>query len=280
MDQEGKSYQANFSIAERVNFLDLIVTSANNMQARFFGENQILYLRIPRMRNLEEYMKVLDKFQQKDSVQYLILDIRGNGGGDDDVWKKIIAQCYDTVITQKALLGFLNKRIVLNSLKKMGVKISHEIQPESIPLFGSQKIHLLPIHGSTERFKKGVYKNVKNIFVFADDDCYSSSLVLTKYAFQQDNIITLGVNSGWIGGAGIAAMQFQMPNSKLLFLVESTIDLYDINNLRELYTPVKYELELTPDYFYTRKTKWNNSFDWLNENDPYFKQVINSINSN
>jgi hypothetical protein len=281
VNQEGTTYRVNFSIKEKVNFLESVIYTASDMQARFL-DNQILYLRIPRMRNQENYMKVLKEFQQKDSIQYLIMDIRGNGGGDDDVWRSIVAQFSDTVISYNLALGFSNKEAVLGALKKMmkiSKKLQEEIQPEPIPLLGGQKICLLDLNASTKKFKHRVFKNTKKIFVFADDDCYSSSLVFTKLALQNDNIISIGVNAGWIGGMGIAPLQFQMPNSKLNFIVECTIDLQNIENLKELYTPVENELKLTPDYFHARKTKWDIDFDWLNENDPYFQWVINYIKS-
>ena len=51
-DMGGQLHYATFLVSERVDLIDTVRNTANNMQARFFDDRQILYLRIPRMNNL------------------------------------------------------------------------------------------------------------------------------------------------------------------------------------------------------------------------------------
>jgi hypothetical protein len=279
-DSNETVYQLTTSLQDKVEFTEKIVS--DQIKVAKLLQDSIYYIKLRSMRYDKAFLERLDKDTCKDNVKYLILDVRGNGGGTDYTWHNIVNRCYDTAICNYLAICIKNTDLLMKELKRQNnarsfIRKVLEIPPTQITLLGNDTMKEIKECSQIEKAEYQ-FKNIKKIFVFTDDGCFSSTLVLTKFALQEDKIISIGTSAAWIGGSALEPQIFYLPHSKLSFTSEITIDLYDVKTLEDLYISVEHTLDLTPAYYHLIKSKlWEYEYDFLKNNDPYFQWVLDYI---
>ena len=265
-EKELTSYQVEFPKYKGV----------SNPNIFYLEQDKILYIRVPEMKYewIEPYKDGIAKYKNKD-IKHVIIDVRKNGGGNDELWLNIVSAIIDQPISTLEKLGFKDNSLVKEYLKKSNIQyIDEELQKEPLVI---EKDTLFCIQQKREiKPSENTLKFNGKIYVFVDDRCFSSTLAFASFCQHTDQLITIGTNSGYFGGQGITPFYFILPNSKLIFRVDCSIDASYVNpNSYEDYyhnmveVPVKFDIDdMMKEYEYGGI--FYNS-DYLYNDDPVFK---------
>ncbi len=239
---------------------------------------KILYIRMPLMTDgnyyIEEIKKLLDKKPRK-----IIFDIRGNGGGNDWPWVsalKLLIKSNEIVIP--LFFGLRNTDIVKNNI--------HRWLPESLFSLGPSKY-------TSPLLKDGDFLSFKTpqgnaytadsmsmqyggkIYLFCHGYEYSSGGNFIDIAKANEKIVTVGMTTGLFGGTQFSPIPFILPNSKIIFHLEPTLDFKQVETAEDFYhnyidIPYKYSVL---DLYNIATYRDVSDLDFLLWKDPLFKLV-------
>ncbi len=166
----------------------------------------ILYIRLPVMSNSQWYIEQITK-QFNSDIKKIIIDIRGNRGGQDKVWHEILSTLICDTVSVKT-------DISIND---------NEATKKILPLF---KLDSFQIVNTAEIFPGPQSISFDGtIYIFQDSDTYSAASSLSSLAFQMENVVLVGQPLSHIGGRGLTPLIFRLNNSGIIFRMPFTLDL-------------------------------------------------------
>lgn len=248
---------------------DVSISNKNQtstLEFKYIDDN-IAYIKIPSF-SVElidnDKEKLLSFYESLTEFEFLILDIRGNKGGNDYYWKEnivsplideslICTQTFfarDTDLSRSYLQGFTLNKINDEDLHKYA-KINNDDITDSDLITSGQVI--------VEPKYPNINKKLK-IYLLVDEKVYSSAESFTMFCKQTDFATIVGTNTDGDGG-GIDPILFTLPNSGLI--VRFSI-LYKINSDGSC----NEEFGTTPDYIYNDN---NLLLDWVIDNITYLQ---------
>lgn len=213
-------------------------------------------------------------------VNKVIIDIRENGGGQDNVWQNLFAELVANPIVYYIEIDDYNNSVLKKDKMESYGYIDLNIEKERNPLLRKYNYYRVL---STKEVIEPTPKSLKytgKIYLLAENH-YSSagSAVSVASSDKCDNLISVGRRSGYFMGIGFSPVKYELPNSKLLFRVAPTIEVTNINNLCDLMQD-KFEIEVPYDLqYYHDKFKYKGKptdKDFLIEYDPFIKAVLNN----
>jgi len=245
----------------------------------YLEQDSVLYIRCPLMnkRDIKFYRKQIRKHKHSPIIK-TIIDIRGNPGGNDDVWISIL------------------KNIIKNPIKTQIILVSKDLQkdkklfPGRERLFSNKKVVSLPWDSNTKfNIISKRYEVIRpspfsiryngNVYVIQDEDIYSSAGSLSAMAIYIDNIVNVGKGNGKLGGRGLMPVPFILPNTKLIFLMNFTLDITGAKLPEDVYgCKVEIPVILSPQYYlYRNKYLEDNpcSKSYLYNMDDIFIKIMN-----
>jgi C-terminal processing protease CtpA/Prc len=216
--------------------------------------------------------------QQGNQIEKVVIDVRGNKGGSDIVWQEIISMIINKPIHYQQHLAFRDNELVKKKLTQSGIKYTKDDMDDN-PLYIGNNIFFC-LHG--EQIIKPSENSLLydgNIYVIVDDKCFSSTLAFSAVCQNVEQLITVGMPSGYFGGQGVTPLYFMLPNSKLVFRVECSLDInqVNLNNPEDFYhANVEIPVHMTIDekiqvYYYDGEFYKE---DFLYNIDPIFKEVL------
>lgn len=171
----------------------------------------ILYVYIPSMMNAEWYIQEIKKLYSP-AIKKVVLDIRGNGGGDDSVWVAILENLIDKPFSYRY---------------SVGMNYSKAVQ-DAISSFGNVKVNGKYMVVNQERIITPSISSVRfggRIYVLQDKDSYSAAAALASAAMQNTKRMTvIGERSSLISGYTFPALLFSLPHSRLAFTIGFSSD--------------------------------------------------------
>ncbi|GHT32037.1 hypothetical protein FACS189434_02940 [Bacteroidia bacterium] len=177
-------------------------------------DNDILYIRMPMMYYGDWYINELLQAYTPE-VKKIIIDVRDNFGGNDGVWIDLLKKIIDEPITYNYRVGMNHndglENILLSSfkdLKKDRKKDRTEIFTETTLYPDSNSVHF-----------KG------KIYVFQNEFTYSAASALSSVAWQNENLILVGMPSAFISGYTLPALMFKLPHSEIVFSLAFSADM-------------------------------------------------------
>lgn len=196
----------------------------------------------------------LDKIK---SYPYLIVDIRGNGGGDTRYWQdfllpKIIDKDYDTTVYSFFKGGKLNKKIidqkgVSKDINKYLSKVECEDEVKSIikdfNYYASSNINISPSKDSI-RYKGDIY-------LLVDEGVCSSSESLASFCKETKLAKLVGSKTGG-EGLGFDPMQLDLPNTGYVLRFANNLTITESGSINEL-DKTDPDIKVETDYTYTSK---------------------------
>lgn len=168
-------------------------------------DSSTFYLRIPVMFGLDFYKKEIQQGVAP-SAKKVILDIRGNRGGQDKVWMGILSELINeplAIHTSIAINRNSSTQKVLDAL---------QITSENLNRWDTLK------PSATSVSFKGT------IYILQDSETYSAASSISSIAWQSDRIKLVGNELNRPGGRGITPLIIRLPNSGLVFRLPFTAD--------------------------------------------------------
>jgi hypothetical protein len=241
----------------------------------YFSKEQVLYIRVPRM--ALEYLNYYPlKIQQEGSrgpLKKVIIDIRNNPGGADNVWVSIL----ENIIA--APIAYQNVLLCNNSptMRNLFPKAAPNWKPYPISFLNQNIYGTYHIGSAVIKPDSNSIKYEGKIYILQNENIYSSAGSFTAVAQLAENLITVGTPTGRLLGRGINPLLFELPNSKLLYRIEPVIDFLNVQNAEDVFhDKVEIPIELTLEEYLDRISSKDSLYapDYLFKKDTFFRKVI------
>lgn len=192
--------------------------SSSSCEEKILKENKIAYLKVKAMSSdtlQSDKKKILDFYEKIKDYPYLIIDIRGNGGGNDEYWRSnitapLIQEGKSSSIAMaykgKYIKPFLRGRgITTDSIEKLPEKFGSKYTA-SMERFLTTSTKVTP--QNSVGFKGKIY-------LLVDDYVYSSSESFAAFCKGSGFAQIVGTTTGG-DGIGIDPCVMALPNSGLV----------------------------------------------------------------
>ncbi|MDR2685133.1 MAG: S41 family peptidase [Prevotellaceae bacterium] len=210
---------------ETVEYKNTSVVGYNPMgdfSVQYFETDKILYIRIPSM----DYEKInfltteIQKYKSQ-KINKVIIDIRYNGGGTDEVWSSVLSAIIKKTLKIKSNVYLKNTPIVRDYITNIcNEKITKTLKINEIEYIDVDTTNFDIIKPS----ENSLNYNGK-IYVLVNEKIFSSSLAFVSVCKQVKNFVTVGVSTGYICGRSTTPFFLSLPNSKLIFELVPCIDM-------------------------------------------------------
>jgi hypothetical protein len=240
----------------------------------YFPKNHILYIRIPSMDmgQLDFYIQNILKYKNE-PIEKIVIDIRSNGGGNDRVWMEVMSTIRENPFSTKIKCYVRNTPTLKNYLPLRDIEINENdtirINQDIFAAIVDTDNKVKPIHPSLNYTGK--------IYVLVNDRCFSSALAFSATCNHEENIITVGQASGYIGGRGITPLFFSLPNSRLIFSISPVLDATGVETVEDYYDRcVKMPISVPLDEIIFEKIYEGERYAefYLYNHDSVFKEVL------
>ncbi len=244
----------------------------------YFEKDKLLYIRLPRMANRDFYLGEIAKKGKNKPISKVVIDIRSNPGGSDDVWMSILKNIISKPLDIRADIGYKNteraiKALKLDSLTRRVVRV---------PMLDNEEFGVLT-WGKILQPSDSSLNFDGNIYVLQNRLIFSSAGSLSNVAKMHKKIVSVGETTGNLLGFGIAPIRFVLPNSGFVFQLEPVLD---ISNAKTLYDYFHDNVEVSVNISVEHIVKYFNSYnpnktdkfiyskEFLYNHDPVFQKVL------
>lgn len=249
----------------------LFYSSNESPKVEYFKDGNILYIRNPSMAHLDYYETQIKAIGKNKDIKKIIWDIRRNPGGNDEVWQGILGMLIKDTLTYDIRIASMdtplaNKILELNKYGEV-MNLPYLKKKYRVNCWGASRI--IP-HRESLCFDGPIY--------VLQDNIYSSAGSVSSLASLSDQLISVGLPSGYLLGNGITPLVFQLKNSKFAFQFEPVIEVSNVKGPYDYYhDSVEVPVELTREdyirYFGAeRETLYSKEF--LYKHDPIFKKAL------
>jgi hypothetical protein len=241
-------------------------------------DSNILYIRLPAMdrQSIGYYQKELLKYQNQ-PIQKVVIDIRDNGGGSDDVWHTLLSLLMDKTITLHPRLAVKKSDIIQQYVARSpdGQVINKSLKTEKISFLNNEEFQVMEITNVLSPETNSLHLNCK-VYVLSEH-IYSSAGGFMNICKDNDQLVSVGLPNNMILGRGGDPVAFSLPHSKLTFTLEPVLDLTDARTAKDVHhidvkVRIAPTLEQLLDYYNTGEEVGLEKR--LNEHDPFFKKVL------
>lgn len=244
-------------------------------------KDSLLYIKVPSMNpdDLELYETEIAKISRKQKISNVILDVRKNGGGGDPVWEKIVSLLTDKPLYRHQMLGVSNRDVC----KRYLPVAMDSVSLYNDPILDRQFAIIAKESWAVAKPDSNSIQCKGKIYVLHDENTYSAANSLVTFALGCDKLVAVGVPTGYLSGYGVNPFVFQLPLSKILFMMHSVIQIPEEVSSADQYLWNQTEIRVIPSVRYANLFAEYQSFDFiyqydfLNEYDPFFKAVMDDI---
>lgn len=247
-----------------------------NIKNKILYFDKVLYIKIISM-NMDSFPAFKDELikYRNYRINKLIVDIRDNPGGSDDFWMNLLSLITDKKLCINHKLGITtwDKIQKYTYLKVVGLPVYFDklLNKEYNLIDDEDCMEIIPDSNSIQYSGK--------IYLLHNKYTYSAAGSFLTFALGNDKVIAVGENTGFLGGYGVDPFLFQLPYSKLLFIMHSVINFPAKPNYIDdyLWNNTEFEVHPTLDYFtimyeYQDLDIYDENF--LKNHDVYFQKVL------
>ena len=277
VDKNEKASTGMFKLSEALQYEgdDVVDAAKKAKKVEYFSNEQILYIRIPRMNmdHVDFYPVEIKSKASGKPLKKVIIDIRSNPGGSDNIWVNVLAVIIKKPIDFELLL-------LANPSEEMKKEY-----PEDSPKWTSYRASFLDdyeyaVFASGDRQIEPSDSSLNfdgKIYILQNEGIYSSAGAMAAIGMLADNIFTVGQNTGWLLGRGVNPIVFELPHSKILYRIEPVIDFQNANNAVDVYhDKVEIPVSLTIDQYLERSYHKGDVYgsEFLFNRDPVFIKAL------
>ena len=271
-----------FSLNDTITFQtpkqrDIYFGSQSKKQVLYFKQSKMLYIGIPFMDAElgESIVRDIDSIvADGNSFSKIVMDIRGNGGGNDNCYRTILQHLIAKEIPFSSTLKFKYNDAAINFY----AEDQKNIISEKSPLLNNSKYWTKEFDiNKIEPDSNSIgYKG--NIYVLQDEFIFSSASNLSNLCLNSDQLISVGITTDLVGGRQTEPLFIQLDNSGLVFRVEPLLDFTGVKTLND-FSHNRVEVRISPtinDYF-IRATYAGDIYgsEFLLYQDRLIKYVLN-----
>lgn len=245
----------------------------------YLPEQKILYIYTEMMNGQEDYnlidsIKVIGKGKQIDKI---VIDVRGNQGGGDGFWCNMLSAIIkDTIYYQDRVALNYNDEVRAYFISEFPVEMTKEFTMMEFPFLDNKKMLVREPISNIDPDTNSLQFDGP-IYLFQDEQTYSSGHSFTSLARQVPQLISMGVSTGMMAGFGFNPWGFQLKNSRFTFKFEPAIDLSMADKWEDSFQCIP-EIEVIPslEEWNTYSTYRNITplHDFLLHYDYLFKKVL------
>lgn len=245
-------------------FKDLALT-------HYFKIDSVLYIRLPDMSSF--WLKKIKKQilgYKNEIISSVVIDVRGNKGGDDIAWIKLIKYIINEPVVYKTKLA-VNEGTCLKNKNKLKY-ISKDNNEFYYDVVYNYKNKIRPNLNNLK------YKG--KIYIMMDENIFSSTGAFIASISQDSRFVTIGKRTGMFLGQGLTPDVFILPNSKFCYYIEKYIDITNGIEIENIFNDKpNISLDLPVDYYINREKDKIDIYskEYLLNNDVFFKKVLNYI---
>lgn len=172
------------------------------LETKILAEDELAYMKIHTMSNYrieEDYPEIKKFLKEVEEYEKLIIDIRGNAGGSDEYWKKIVELLVDEVHSAEYYSFFKQKSKTeqdpfkvsgITTIKELDDKVLEKFPPEVKIDFKYYKVNKIQIHPNNDVNFKG------RIYLLIDKETYGSSEKFAAFAKDTGFATLVGETTG------------------------------------------------------------------------------------
>ena len=238
-----------------------------------FGDS-ILYVYIKSM--VYEDTSFCDKIKTEakgKNIKKVVIDVRGNKGGSDDVWHNILKSIIKDTLPYPIKIAYNDSKMMRKKLKSL----NDYTKKEEIPWLDNKKLRVIQDTNMKLVPDTNSLKYDGKIYILYDRITYSAAYDLVSYSEYLDNLVSIGYSSGQLLGFSLMPSLFQLKYSKYTFRLATTIDITNCKQPLDIYHD-KPEIEVNPsmeeELLYPYSIYDIRSEEYLYKYDSWFKKVL------
>jgi hypothetical protein len=228
-EKEGQLYTIYFS-AMKDNANEINRKKGQLVNVKWLSIDSALYIRLPAMQiNSANILKDKILAYKSYPIKSVIIDIRGNSGGSDEVWMGILATISDIPLCFSGTVLINNTPMARSIMSPLNKVIQYDILDStlSFAVMTDEVDTIFPMPDNIG------YRG--NIYLITDELIYSSAQVLASLASEHNRIRTVGIPTGKCGGRGTTPSVFVLPYSRFMFTLNMNLDASNVQKVEDFY---------------------------------------------
>jgi hypothetical protein len=204
----------------------------------YFQEDKILYIYSNLMPADEnELANEIKAIGNGKEINKVIIDVRGNRGGNDLAWHQLLKALVADTLIYDVQMAFCHSELMNKRLDKQFT------DPNAVEL---KTFDWLPdVTFSVTKFAPSYFipdsnslKYKGKIYVLQNEDVYSAGHSFTTYCHHIEQLVSVGIPTGFLAGFGLMPMLYQLKHSKFSFRLEPAIDVTRVNKVEDVYQDI------------------------------------------
>jgi hypothetical protein len=240
-----------------------------------FPEQRVLYIGIPMMDEslVESINAQVDEVVRKGGkIDRIAIDIRGNGGGSDMTWRRVLSH-----LVGREMQFTLDLRMKDSPLARAHYPQQGAPAAEAVPLLGGARYWTHNANVISFGPDPDSLRFTGPIYVLRDAFIYSSAANLANFANLDPQLVSVGDTSDLVGGAQIEPLFFKLDHTGLVFRIEPALDFAGVRSLDDFaHNSVEVPIKPGVEDQFLRSTYAGDVYgrEFLLEHDPVFRYVV------
>lgn len=272
-DSNGNAIVGNFKLSDSLVFSKpFIQTIDTTRKVAFFAGKKLLYIKIPKMTDVDYYLKEISRQAADADIKKIVIDIRDNPGGGDNVWMGILSKIIPKPIRYQDHILCIDSP----AMRERYPQYAAGWKKATIPFLKDARYAVFYDGPATIEPHANSLKFKGRIYVIQNENIYSSAGSLAAITAIDSNIVSVGSTTGRLLGKGINPLVFELPNSKILYRIEPVIDFMNVGEVADVFhdkveIPVELSLE---EHLRRLLSKDPYAEEYLISADPVFKKIL------
>lgn len=238
---------------------------------RYFERDGILFVRLPSMspQLSAEICEQMQTYADR-SINKVVIDVRGNGGGSDYAWMDLLAAITDRTIAPDCRMAFKERW----RAEEMGADVERVV-------YGRDTLYAVPGTDKIVPSERSLRYGGKIYVIFDADRCYSSTGSLLSACAVDDRLVSVGQRSGFLLGVGTTPMPGFLDHSKIVYRIPLALEVIGARDGRpedcymghvEVEVPVRSFKKYYAPYYGTDEDIYGEEF--LYNRDACFRRIL------